>query len=180
VEIKIPEERIGVLVGPNGSIKSLIEQKTRTKMEIDSDSGTVAITSLEDPLLAMRAMDLVRAIGRGFSPERALPLMDDEMLILEVLDLSKMVGTKNDMARMKGRIIGRDGRTREIMESLSGTKISVYGKTVAILGYPEQIRVARTAMEMLIDGAPHGNVYSFLERRHRDLAKEELREKGVL
>ena len=180
MEIKIPEERIGVLVGPSGSVKSLIEERTRTKMEIDSDSGTVAIVSSEDPLLAMRAMDLIRAIGRGFSPERALPLMDDEMLILEVLDLSKMVGTKNDMMRMKGRIIGKEGRTREIMEKLSGTKISVYGKTIAILGYPEQIKVARAAMEMLLDGAPHGNVYSFLEKKHRELAKEELRERGVL
>jgi ribosomal RNA assembly protein len=180
VEIKIPEERIGVLVGPNGSVKSLIEERTRTKLEIDSDSGTVTIVSSEDPLLAMRAMDLVKAIGRGFSPERALPLMDDDMLILEVLDLSKMVGTQNDMARIKGRIIGKDGRTREIMERLSGTKISVYGKTVAILGYPEQIRIARTAMEMLVDGAPHGNVYGFLEKKHRELAQEELREKGVL
>ena len=180
MEIKIPEERIGVLVGPSGSVKSLIEERTRTKIEVDSDSGTVAIISSEDPLLAMRAMDLVRAIGRGFSPERALPLMDDDMLILEVLDLSKMVGTKSDMTRMKGRIIGKEGQTREIMERLSGTKISVHGKTVAILGYPEQIRVARTAMEMLLDGAPHGNVYSFLEKKHKELAKEELRERGIL
>ena len=79
-----------------------------------------------------------------------------------------------------GRIIGKDGRSREIMERLSGTKVSVYGKTVAILGYPEQIRVARAAIEMLLDGAPHGNVYSFLERKHEDLAKMELEEQGLL
>ncbi|MDM7913442.1 MAG: KH domain-containing protein, partial [Methanotrichaceae archaeon] len=137
MEIKIPEERIGVLVGPGGSIKSLIEEKTKTELMIDSETGTVSIVSAEDPLLAMRVMDLVRAIGRGFSPERALPILDDEMLMLDVLDLSKMVGTKSDMARMKGRIIGKDGRTREIMERLSGAKVSVYGKTVSLLGYPE-------------------------------------------
>ncbi len=84
------------------------------------------------------------------------------------------------MARVKGRIIGKDGRSREIMERLSGARVSVYGKTVSILGYPEQIRVARTAIEMLLDGAPHGNVYSFLEKKHRDLAKEELKEQGIL
>jgi ribosomal RNA assembly protein len=84
------------------------------------------------------------------------------------------------MARIKGRIIGRDGRSREIMEQLSGSKVSVYGKTVALLGYPEQIRVARTAIEMLLDGAPHGNVYSFLEKKHQELAKEELKGQGAL
>jgi ribosomal RNA assembly protein len=180
MEIKIPEERIGVLVGPGGSMKHLIEERTKTRMEIDSETGTVSIVSSEDPLLAMRALDLVRAIGRGFSPEKALAILDDEILMLDVIDLSKTVGTKNDMMRMKGRIIGKDGRTREIMERLSGSRVSVYGKTVALLGHPEQIKVARAAIEMLIDGAPHGNVYSFLERKHQQLAKEELREQGIL
>lgn len=180
MEIKIPEERIGVLVGPGGSMKQLIEEKTKTELEIDSETGTVVVIAAQDPLLAMRAADLVKAIGRGFSPERALVILEDEMLMLDVLDLSKMVGTKNDMARMKGRIIGKDGRTREIMERLSGSKVSVYGKTVSLLGYPEQIKVARAAIEMLLDGAPHGSVYSFLEKKHQEMAKAELRDASVL
>jgi len=91
-----------------------------------------------------------------------------------------MVGTKNDMARIKGRVIGKDGKSREIMERLSGARLSVYGKTVALLGYPEQIKIARTAVEMLLDGAPHGNVYSFLEKKHQELAKEELKDQNAL
>jgi ribosomal RNA assembly protein len=180
LHIKIPEERLGVLIGPDGSMKKLIEEKSKTLLEIDSESGTVTVESSEDPLMVMRVSDLVRAIGRGFSPERALAILDDEMLMLNVMDLSKMVGTKSDMARLKGRIIGKDGKTREIMEKLSGSKVSVYGKTIALLGYPEQIRVSRAAIEMLLDGAPHGNVYSFLEKKHQELAKEELRDKSVL
>ena len=180
MDIKIPEERIGVLVGPGGSIKHLIEEKTKTTLEIDSETGTVSIASAEDPLQGLRVMDLVKAIGRGFSPERALAILDDEMLMLDVLDISKMASTKSDMERIKGRIIGKDGRSREIMERLSGTKVSVYGKTVAVLGYPEQVRVARIAIEMLLDGAPHGNVYSFLEKKHQELAKEDLKEQGIL
>lgn len=180
MQIKIPEERIGVLVGPGGSMKSLIEEKTKTALGIDSESGMVTVESSEDPLSAMRVTDLVRAIGRGFSPERALPILDDEMLMLDVLDISKMVGTKSDMARIKGRIIGKDGRTREIMERLTGAKISVYGKTVALLGYPEQVRTARAAIDMLLEGAPHGNVYGFLEKKHQEMAKEELKDKDVL
>lgn len=176
MHLKIPEERLGVLIGPDGSMKSLIEEKTKTSLDIDSETGTVTIVSSEDPLSAMRTMDFIRAIGRGFSPERALSIFDDEMLMLDVMDLSKMVGTKSDMARLKGRIIGKDGKTREIMEKLSGSKVSIYGKTIALLGYPAQIRVARAAIEMLLDGAPHGNVYSFLEKKHQELAKEELRD----
>lgn len=180
MHIKIPEERVGVLIGPDGSMKKLIEEKSKTLLEIDSESGTVTIESSEDPLMVMRVSDLVRAIGRGFSPERALAILDDEMLMLDVMDLSKMVGTQSDMARLKGRIIGKDGKTREIMERLSGSKVSVYGKTIALIGYPDQIRVSRAAIEMLLDGAPHGNVYSFLEKKHQELAKEELRDKNAL
>ncbi|MBK7385883.1 MAG: RNA-processing protein [Methanothrix sp.] len=180
MDIKIPEERIGVLVGPSGSTKHFIEEKTQTSLEIDSETGTISVTSEEDPLQVLRVVDLVKAIGRGFSPERALVILDDEMLMLDVLDISKVASTRSDMERLKGRIIGRDGRSRVVMEQLSGTKVSVYGKTVAILGYPAQIRVARTAIEMLLDGAPHGNVYSFLERKHKELAKEELKEQGIL
>ena len=66
MDIRIPEERIGVLVGPNGSMKRFIEEKSKVSLEIDSDNGTVSITSVEDPLQVLRVMDLVKAIGRGF------------------------------------------------------------------------------------------------------------------
>lgn len=180
MDIKIPEERVGVLVGPGGSMKRLIEEKTKTVLEIDSETGAISVSSAEDPLQGLRVLDLVKAIGRGFSPERALSILDDDMLMLDILDLSKIAGTRSEMERIKGRIIGKDGRTREIMERLSGSLVSVYGKTVSLLGHPEQVRVARNAIEMLLDGAPHGNVYSFLEKKHRELAKEELKEQGII
>jgi ribosomal RNA assembly protein len=69
LEIKIPEERIGVLVGPGGSVKNLIEERTKTKMEIDSDSGTVSIISSDDPLLALRALDLIKPLEEDFLPK---------------------------------------------------------------------------------------------------------------
>lgn len=176
MHIKIPADRIGVLVGPTGSVKSTLEEKTGSEMVIDSDTGAVEIIAGEDPIIAMRLAEVVRAIGRGFSPERAFPLLEDEMLMLDVIDLSRVCNTKTDMARIKGRIIGKDGRTREITEKLTGVGISVYGKTVAIIGGPEQIRIARTAIEMLLDGAPHGAVYGFLEKKNQELVSSRIGE----
>jgi ribosomal RNA assembly protein len=176
LHIKIPADRIGVLVGPTGSVKSTLEEKTGSVMVIDSDTGAVEIIAGEDPIMAMRLAEVVRAIGRGFSPERAFPLLEDEMLMLDVIDLSRVCNTKTDMARIKGRIIGKDGRTREITEKLTGVGISVYGKTVAIIGGPEQIRIARTAIEMLLDGAPHGAVYGFLEKKNQELVSSRIGE----
>lgn len=41
---------------------------------------------------------------------------------------------KNVLLRVRGRIIGRKGRMREIIEEMSGVDISVYGKIVVIIG----------------------------------------------
>jgi ribosomal RNA assembly protein len=176
LHIKIPADRIGVLVGPSGSVKSMLEEKTGAEMVIDSDTGAVEIVTGEDPIMAMRLAEIVRAIGRGFSPERAYPLLEDEMLMLDIIDLSRVCNTKSDMARIKGRIIGKDGRTREITEKLTGVGISVYGKTVGIIGSPEQIRIARAAIEMLMDGAPHGAVYGYLEKKNQELVQSSMGE----
>jgi ribosomal RNA assembly protein len=176
LHIKIPADRIGVLVGPSGSVKSMLEEKTGAEMVIDSDTGAVEIVTGEDPIMAMRLAEIVRAIGRGFSPERAYPLLEDEMLMLDIIDLSRVCNTKSDMARIKGRIIGKDGRTREITEKLTGVGISVYGKTVGIIGSPDQIRIARAAIEMLMDGAPHGAVYGYLEKKNQELVQSSMGE----
>lgn len=174
MHIKIPADRIGVLVGPTGSVKGMLEEKTGAELVIDSDTGAVEIITGEDPIMAMRLADVVRAIGRGFSPERAFALLEDEILMLDVIDLSRVCNTKSDMARIKGRIIGKDGRTREITEKLTGVGISIYGKTVAIIGNPDQIRIARTAIEMLMDGAPHGAVYGYLEKKNQELIQASM------
>jgi ribosomal RNA assembly protein len=174
LHIKIPADRIGVLVGPSGSVKSMLEEKTGAELMIDSDTGAVEIVTGEDPIMAMRLADVVRAIGRGFSPDRGFALLEEEMLMLDVIDLSRVCNTKSDMARIKGRIIGKDGRTREITEKLTGVGISVYGKTVAIIGNPDQIRIARAAIEMLMDGAPHGAVYGYLEKKNQELVQSSM------
>jgi len=174
LHIKIPADRIGALVGPSGSVKSMFEEKTGATIDIDSETGAVEIIAGEDPIMAMRLAEIVRAIGRGFSPERAFPLLEDELLMLDVIDLSRVCNTKSDMARIKGRIIGKDGRTREITEKLTGVGISVYGKTVGIIGNPDQIRIARTAIEMLMDGAPHGAVYGYLEKKNQELVRSSM------
>jgi ribosomal RNA assembly protein len=77
------------------------------------------------------------------------------------------------MDRIRGRVIGKDGRSREQIEDMTGTAISVHGKTVAIIGGIEQVKTARTAVEMLLNGVPHETVFSFLDRKKRE-AKQDL------
>jgi len=176
--IRIPRERIGVLIGPNGSVKEQIEKTLGVKLQIDSSTGDVNIElkpENNDPSKLFRAKDVVTAIGRGFSPEKAFRLLEDENTILEIIDLRQIFGkSESDMRRVRGRIIGRDGKTRRIIEELTETYISVYGHTVGIIGDFEKAQIAREAIDMLIKGAMHGTVYRYLHRKRREIKKQML------
>ena len=75
-----------------------------------------------------KAMEIVIAIGRGFSPENAVTLMDGENT-LHVINLTEFSGKSSaNIERIKGRLIGEGGKARRNMENLSGTLISIYGK----------------------------------------------------
>ncbi|MHC1635892.1 MAG: KH domain-containing protein [Candidatus Methanospirareceae archaeon] len=169
--IKIPHDRIGVIIGHNGATKEYLEERTNSKIRVDSKEGDVYIEG-EDALKVLRALEVVRAIGRGFSPEKAFKLLDDDSLLLEIMSLSHL--QPKALRRIKGRIIGKNGKTRRIIEELASVWVSVYGKTVGIIGYPSNIKIAHSAIEMLINGAPHSAVYSFLERKRRELREKEM------
>ena len=72
-----------------------------------------------------------------------------------------------------GRIIGKDGRAREQIENMTDVDLSVFGHTVSLIGYPEQMKIARAAIDMLIEGVPHENVFAFLDKKKKE-AKQDM------
>jgi ribosomal RNA assembly protein len=180
LRIVIPRVRIGVLLGHNGEIKKKIETILEVKLRVDSEGGNVEIFSDSDPTKLIRAREIAKAIGRGFSPDRAFALMNEEKL-LEVIDLRETFGRNNgDIKRVKGRIIGRDGKTRRLLEEFTETNISIYGHTISTIGDYESIFFAREAIRMLLSGKQHSTVYKFLMRKRRErkkIQKTELWEK---
>jgi len=167
IEITIPEDRIGVLIGKEGEIKKRIEELTGCKLRISSKTGVVKI-ACEDPYKFIRVQDVIKAIAHGFNPDVAIKLLEDDMTTLDIIDLTSYVSDKH-LQRIKGRIIGKEGSMRKTIEDLLNVHVSVYGKTVAILGDVESVAIAREAMEMLVEGAQHSTVIKFLERKRREL-----------
>jgi len=170
-EVKIASNRVGVLIGKNGSVKKELEERTSTNINIDSKEGSVKLEGENAPLL-LRGIEVVHAVNRGFSPERAFMLLEDEDLLLDVIDLSGLTDSPRQLERLRGRIIGKEGRSREQIEHMTECEISVFSKTVAIIGLPEQIKIARSAVDMLLQGLPHEMVFSFLERKRREMKQD--------
>ena len=169
-ELKIPKERVAVLIGVNGKIKKEIEEKTQTKLEIDSDAGEVFIDG-EDGLSVFNAKEVVQAIGRGFNPKIAMMILKGDH-VFEIINIKDFGKTQNAVQRLKGRVIGEDGRSRKTIEDLTESYISVYGKTISIIGEPESCADAKQAIISILRGAPHSSVYKWLEKK-RKLKKQE-------
>ena len=165
----VPKERIGVLIGEKGKIKRLIEKRTGTKLMINSENGNVDVKRMEDtdPVMALKARDVVNAISLGFSPEQAIKLLSEGMA-LEVVDLEEYVGSSSKaLQRQKARIIGTNGKARKNFEKLTQTDIVVYEHEVGIIGFQEDANIAFNAIEMIARGVPHGDVYHYIQTKAR-------------
>lgn len=175
--VRIPKERVGVLIGPDGRIKKYIEDKLEVTLDIDTEGSVTIILSekAQDPSLLLRAKDLVTAIGRGFKPETVFRLIRNEDEIFDMIDLRHIFGrSESDIRRIKSRIIGTEGKTRRLIEELTEADVVVYGHTIGIIGSFEQADAARNAIQMIIDGCEHHTMYNYLQKKRTELKKQKL------
>jgi ribosomal RNA assembly protein len=169
---RVPKDRIAVLIGAKGTtVKSIREACGCQDLFINSETGDVEVTWGEpgsyDPVKAMKLPDVVKAIGRGMAPKAAIRLFDDQHFF-EMVDLRDFVGKRsNQQRRVRSRIIGSQGKVRQLIESLTDTEITIYKSTVVIIGEQEGLFAARQAIEMLAGGSEHGSVLGFLEKDRR-------------
>ncbi|MFG1389749.1 KH domain-containing protein [Acidiplasma aeolicum] len=174
--IKVPENRVAVIIGKNGSVRNQIEQMGDVKIFIDSENNTVTVYQKKDPLKALLAFNVVQAIARGFNPEKAMILFEENMQFIVISIKEFTNGNTKRATELKGRIIGREGRTRDIIETLTGTYISVMGNTVSIIGDYISIQYSREAINMLLQGRKHKTVYSYLEKNAGELKFRKMEE----
>ncbi|MFX1275164.1 MAG: KH domain-containing protein [Promethearchaeota archaeon] len=178
---KIQKARIAVVIGKNGQTKEEIEKKLGVKIDLNSKTGDCeVIPSLNDanynPLNVLTAQKIISAINRGFNPQKAMLLLDEDH-DLEIFNLMIILGkSENRIKRIKGRIIGRNGEMRKSIERYSECLISVYGKNVAIIGNYENLQVGRKAISMLINGMPHHTVLKYLDNKYNEKKKEEFKQ----
>ena len=172
-DLRIPKNRVAVIIGKNGSVKKDLEESTKTKIDIDSKEGDILVSG-DDALGLYTAREIIRAIGRGFNPDIAKLLLNPDYSF-EIVDLADYVKSKDAMLRLKGRVIGSEGKSRRLIEELTECNVSVFGKTISIIGTPDAVANAKQAVISLLRGSKHSNVYHWLEGR-----KKELKRRGMM
>jgi len=163
--VRIPVERVGAVIGKEGSTKKALESDLGVQLRVDSKEGVVTVKSQgagsTDPFTALR---VIEAIGRGFSPQRAKLLLH-EGAALEVIDLRGYAGrSSKSLERIRGRVIGLRGKSRRVIEELTRCHLSVYGRTVAIIGEATEVQLAADAVKLLASGSQHRTVYNTLQK----------------
>ena len=168
--IRIPRDRLGALIGPGGETRRMLVERSGIQIEVDSDQNEVSIfddAEGVDPVMALKIRDIVRAIGRGFSPDSAARLFSDDVYF-ELVDIHDFTGKSRERQRqVTARLIGTEGKTRRIIEEQTGCTLAIYGHTVGIIGELESIGTAKAAVEMILGGAEHSSVYRYLENQRR-------------
>ncbi|MEI8364304.1 MAG: KH domain-containing protein [archaeon] len=162
--IKIGKNRLPVIIGTNGQTKRDIETKTKTSLEIDSNTCEVNIISDLSYYEIHQAKNVISAIARGFSPEHAYKLLEDNYSY-DVIDLTDYVSDSRDRhEQIKGRVIGREGRVKQMIEKKNSCFLSIYGKTVAIIAPVDRIEDTREVIEKILSGSKHTTIFKMLKR----------------
>lgn len=175
-ELKVPRERVAVLIGREGETKRLLEEMGEIKLLIQSDTGEVTVVKKGDPLKATISATVVQAIGRGFSPLNATLLYEEnhQLVVISLRDFAKP-GSRR-IEQIRARVIGTGGKTRKLVEDLTSTHVSIYGDTVSILGDYVSVEYAKEALNMLINGSKQRTVYTYLEKNARELRLKRIEE----
>ena len=105
---------------------------------------------------------VIDALNFGFEYNTAIMIKEENFTFerLHIKDYTK----RNDLERVRGRIIGKQGKTLKTIEQLTKCFIALKGNEVGIIGPAENIENAQNAITSIIRGSKQSNVYSFLEK----------------
>ena len=158
----LTKERVPVFIGKNGEMKQQFEEKFSSNIEVNSQTGEV-IAESEDAVSLFVLGSAIEAINYGHNPENTFELQD-ESTVIDIIDLKSKVRDQKRLNSVMGRIIGKDGSTRKAVEEITKCFISVTEEGVCVIGPFENVQLVHEAIDMLIKGASHKSMYSYLER----------------
>ena len=154
-------------------IRKILQNKRKLETELKvkiTNKGRLVFVDGE-PNKEYKAMQVIDAINLGFSVGRAL-LLKQEGIILQTVNI-KDVTKRFSLETIKGRIIGKRGKTLKTLNNLTDCAISLHNSKVGIIGNAEEIEEAVQAITSIIQGSKQGHVYGHAER---EIKKKRMQE----
>jgi ribosomal RNA assembly protein len=113
----------------------------------------------EDEYIAEKVID---AINFGFPFSHAISIKTEENE-LEIINIKEHT-TKQNYERVRGRIIGKAGKTLKTISNLTNCYLELKDNKVGIICAPENLESAQEAIIEIVRGSKQTNVYSRAER----------------
>jgi len=146
--------------------KDKIERALNVKISISGKNVSVDGESLDEYI----ASQVIEALDLGFTTNQALVLAEEDVILekISIKDLTK----RHDLSRIRARIIGTKGKTKEIIENLSDCAVCLKDNCVGIIGRTDNIKKTIQAITSIIHGSKQSKVYAYLERER---AKDKIK-----
>ncbi|MAG39357.1 hypothetical protein CMI41_00095 [Candidatus Pacearchaeota archaeon] len=143
--------------------KAVPKIESRIKVEIRFGKNS-QISIKGDELSEFVAEKIIEAVDFGFDVADALLLKKDDF-VLEFIDIKSYTPRKN-LKDVRGRVIGTSGKAKNTIEELTGCVMVVHDNRVGLIVDSEHLDAVVQGVISLIQGAKHGNVFSYLEKQN--------------
>jgi ribosomal RNA assembly protein len=112
---------------------------------------------------------VMEAMQAGFSAKKALDLLNEEFIFrkLKIKDYTR----KKNLKEVRGRIIGKQGKTKRTIENIANCEVIVKENELSFICPAGEVEEVTTGIINLIRGTKQSNIYSFLEKMNRERKK---------
>lgn len=165
-----------ILISSPEKIKKVLP-KIKAKLNIHTDLKRTSITINGNEFDEFTAEKIIQALDFGFEPDDAMMLLKDDR-DLGYVNIKEHTHRKN-LAEIRARIIGTDGKAKETIQTLTDSAIVIHNNVVGIIADTAHMPYTIQGIISLVQGAKHGNVFSYIERQNANLRKIKPEELGL-
>ncbi len=176
LELNYSQDEISNIIGKKGKKIKDVENALKIKAKIHDSK--IIIKKYQNGLNDFELVNIFDALALGFKAKQALLLTNPEYMFEKISLKLKIRPSRRKI--IKARIIGTKGKTRRLIEELTGCFMAISKNFIGLIGKHESIAIAKKAIEKLIRGQKHSAVYSWLQRESELIEERaELTEKQL-